>query len=129
MASYEKRKVWRRLPLLLWWLAISVLSLLPSSRLPKIRSWSEIFTADKFAHAFVYAIFAVLLYLNVGAKSKHPAKLAILIAALYGALVELLQHFSPTGRAFELADILANLLGACLGLGLYMSWKKFRQNK
>ncbi len=113
--------------MLLWAVTLAVLSLVPSSRLPKINSWSDLITADKFAHALVYAIFAVLLYQVLKDSRNAPKIAAVSIAAFYGALMEFLQHFSSTGRTYELADMAANTLGALMGVILWAWWGKDRQ--
>lgn len=123
MSSSLKSNRWQWLVLLLWALILAVLSLVPSSRLPKINSWSDLITTDKFAHALVYAIFTVLLYQVLKTKGKKPKVLAVVIAALYGAFMEFLQHISASGRTYEFADIVANTIGALLAIALCSWWE------
>lgn len=54
--------------------------------------------------------------------------MAVVIAALYGGLMELLQHLSSTGRAYELADMAANTIGAIIGVAL-CSWGERKSQK
>lgn len=121
----SRRRQWPAV--LLWALILAVLSLVPSSRLPKINSWSELIAADKFAHALVYAIFAVLLYQVLENSRNAPKIVTVVTAALYGVLMEFLQHFSSTGRAYELADMAANTIGALMGMAAVDWWEKDRQ--
>lgn len=44
--------------------------------------------------------------------------LAVIIASAYGASLEWVQAGIP-GRAFDYADMLANIVGACLGAFLF----------
>ncbi|OAV42998.1 VanZ family protein [Lewinella sp. 4G2] len=100
---------------------LALVSLLPSRQLPEIPDWSSLFSPDKVAHFGAYAIFALLLSVEF-----HPrgglrgACLAFLIAALFGALMEVLQGVSGTGRSADLIDIAANCIGALIGCLLFL---------
>jgi len=48
-------------------------------------------------------------------RTRRAVLLAIFIAASFGALMEILQGISGTGRHFDPVDMVANLLGAILG--------------
>lgn len=123
LSSYLKNSRWQWSALIFWAITLAVLSLAPSSRLPKIHSWSDLITVDKFAHALVYAIFAVLLYQVLKTKVNSPKLLALFIAASYGAFMEFLQHISATGRTYEFADMIANTAGALLAMVLCNWWE------
>lgn len=115
-----------------WYLAaayallLAYLSLSPGQRLPKILSWSDLFSPDKIAHFGAYAVLALLLCLALGRLSLvQRTFIAVLAAAGYGALMEFLQAVAGTGRDFDPVDMVANLLGAILGGGLYVLFLKF----
>jgi len=85
---------------------VGVLSLLPSGTLPPIS------IGDKVEHAVAYAVLAFL-----GCAAFERRRLAVIPGLVaYGAALELLQNFAP-GRSPEIADGVADLIGACLGGG------------
>ncbi len=74
--------------------------------IPLVFSWS-----DKLIHAFVFFAFAVLMDL---ATSRKPFWLwKGLPLLLYGAIIEILQYFSPD-REFSVLDWLADFSGVLL---------------
>ena len=80
--------------------------------------------ADKLNHAVAYLTLAVLWGLWLSAASRRP-RARMLFAALFalGALLEGLQWGFYPARFFEFADMLANGVGA--GLGLLLIRRKF----
>lgn len=72
--------------------------------------------SDKIRHFAAYAGLAVPVAMWIG-----PGRLAaVLVAAAYGAGLEIAQAFAGTGREGSLADALANTLGA--GAGFLLVW-------
>ena len=69
---------------------------------------------DKAVHLGEYWVFAMLLALALR-QLPHRLRQAWLIATAYGAMIELIQAFIPW-RSAELADAIANTLGAALGI-------------
>ncbi|MDP3069338.1 MAG: VanZ family protein [Opitutaceae bacterium] len=72
---------------------------------------------DKIGHFLAYGLFATLLCRAFGAHGRG-ALIALLLASAYGASDEWHQSFVP-GRNSELADWIADTLGAALAVGLY----------
>jgi len=76
---------------------------------------------DKMVHFIFHLIFVVLGSLFLKEKTREafqPNKgiLRILIVAiLYGIVIEILQNVMPFGRAAEIWDVLANTMGALFG--------------
>jgi hypothetical protein len=102
-----------------WWaglgwllvLAVIVGSLLPGRSLPNVSM------NDKFEHAAVYCL------LMVWFAGLYPRRLYLLIAAVLLALgtgLDLLQGLTET-RTLEFLDIVADLVGIVIGLGLSVS--------
>jgi VanZ family protein len=92
--------------------AILLASLLPRAplRLERIRF------ADKISHALAYLVWGFLLFLSQQTgRPRRRALLAVLVCLLFGGAIEVLQGF--TGRSPELADLLADGLGAAVGTG------------
>jgi VanZ family protein len=99
--------------------AILVLSLLPNP--PRLDM--GVSYGDKIGHFVAYLVFGATLLLSTAWKrpGKRGGRLAaaacsVSIAVCFGALIELLQHF--TGRQTELLDVAADLAGALAGAGL-----------
>lgn len=80
--------------------------------------------ADKIVHFSFYLIFAILgcLFLRErtqGGLTIEKAVLSILFAAItYGIFIEVLQYTITTNRMAEFGDIIANTLGAIVGVSL-----------
>lgn len=116
------------LPLGLYALFIFILSSIPSDEFPEI----DVPFIDKYTHFIEYAIFS---FLTIRALIKEDtiknyiskSLSAIVITALYGATDELHQLFVP-GRNCEIMDLLADLLGAFIGVVIWritrFIWKK-----
>ena len=68
--------------------------------------------SDKVMHAFAFAV----LVLPMSIMFARKALLILAAAVAYGALIEIVQPI--TGRMFEIADIWADGVGACIGIGL-----------
>jgi VanZ family protein len=87
---------------------VGVLSLVPNAAVP------EMPVDDKTEHILAYAALGLL-----GGVASRRGILPRLVLGLgtYGAVLELLQAFSP-GRSPEVADAVADIIGACLGAGM-----------
>lgn len=112
---------------------LALVSLLPGSRLPTIPDWSRLFSPDKVAHFGAYALFALLLSACTSERGRIGNTVyAVLAAAAYGALLEVLQGIAGTGRSYDPVDMAANALGAMLGgvvWLLFLSLKKFLRSR
>jgi len=98
-------------PALLWALIILFLSAHPQMGIAK--PW-WVLQPDKIAHAGAYALLAFLLH-YVFARAYWP----ILIGTLYGILIEFMQQAFFYGRQLDVLDMLANLVGCCLGVWVF----------
>jgi len=108
-------------------LFLLVVSVLPGNNLPTVPDWFALFGPDKVAHFGAYGVFALLLSVTLSERrTKWPIAKSVLLAALYGALMEILQGISGTGRQFDPVDMVANLLGAILGGLAYAAYTKFK---
>lgn len=78
---------------------------------------------DKIVH---FGIFGILGFLNIWESRNFQYK-SLIIIALYGVLIELIQLFLPW-RSFEWLDILADSLGAWAGMliGKYLLVNKLK---
>ena len=94
----------------LWALIILWLSLTSSPpQLPGVLGW------DKLLHAGAYGLLSILLaqaFLCPPFSMNKPWWLAGITAVIYGALLEILQLLSQTGRTAEWLDLFADAIGA-----------------
>lgn len=100
-----------------WLLFISVLFFLPGSDLPSAGLFSLPYL-DKCIH---FGFFGVLLFswrFYFGSERRFYWLLLVL-AFLYGMLVEVIQHYFIPNRSFDLLDVLADMLGAGFGLWVW----------
>ena len=94
----------------LWAVIIFWLSLTSSPpQLPGVLGW------DKLLHAGAYGLLSLLLaqaFLCPPFSMNKPWWLAGSVAVVYGALLEILQLLSQTGRTAEWLDLFADAIGA-----------------
>jgi len=85
---------------------------------------------DKIVHAFLFGIFAYLLFIFLEEKTKLVKYKIYLIsfmsAVFYSAFGELIQNYVP-GRTVSEYDFFAGVVGVCLALIIiYVQFKKYR---
>lgn len=111
-------------PVIIWCLIIFYLSSRPNLEIPIKLSY-----IDLGGHAAFYALLALLLGRAVQLKnrsSKLKYSFAVIISAtIYGAFNEVYQSYIPT-RDPSLADEIANLAGACIGVLMYYAYIGWR---
>lgn len=104
----------RWLPAFVWMVIILSVSLWPSEQMPRV-NWRYI---DKIVHFVMYGILAIAWMYAFSRQYDFQerrytyATLTILLAAIFGTIVEILQYFITSGRNFESQDILANIIGS-----------------
>ncbi len=98
-------------------IALAAVIFLESSRSDTaLPNWDFSFT-DKGAHVLAYWVLGLLTCRAVGFGRRATIKMLVLgclLTALYGGMDEIHQHFVP-GRLCELADLVADSIGAVLG--------------
>jgi VanZ family protein len=117
---------------LIYWFPIILYCLLIfiQSSYPSIKSVPELPYSDKVLHFFAYALLGAL-FLRAFKTSRIKNKvtlivtLSILLSSLYGISDEIHQHFVPY-RDADLVDVLADMLGAVMGVCIYQAI--FRKN-
>ena len=83
---------------------IAIMSLTESSYMPSVS------LNDKLMHAILYACLAASWWLAI----KRPVWIIVGVT-LYGALLELCQHYCTLTRSGEWLDLLADFVGALIG--------------
>ena len=114
------------LPPVLWGCLIIVLSLLPGGK-----THLQLFGiphADKIGHFGMYAIWSFLIYQAFVRPENISRSKAfwstILLSSLIGIVLEYAQNTVTIGRSYELADMVANALGAVTGSLVGYWWIK-----
>jgi VanZ family protein len=91
-----------------------IFAVLPDNMAPHIESLS-----DKTHHVFAFVVLG--LFLRLSYRLEYWYALVWLVG--YGAFIELSQYFLPT-RSADYQDIVADLIGAFIGLKLYKYLRK-----
>ena len=105
-------------------LLLYALLVLVASLYPTVPGWAS--AHDRTAHFFAYLLLGALLALSLGVAARDASGralpgvwwrcgAALLLGTCYGAGIEVAQRF--TGRAPQLEDAIANLLGVAAGAG------------
>ena len=92
---------------------IAIMSLTESSYMPSVS------LNDKLMHAILYACLAASWWLAI----KRPVWIIVGVT-LYGALLELLQHYCTLTRSGEWLDLLADFVGATIAIILAILWQR-----
>ncbi|SMB95707.1 conserved hypothetical protein [Hymenobacter roseosalivarius DSM 11622] len=88
--------------------------------MPVTPTW-ELLSFDTAAHAFVFAVLAVLSFFSIRRQSRFPllrataVSFVIIGSILFGGLIEILQYSMNLGRHGEWSDLLSDGIGALLG--------------
>jgi VanZ family protein len=99
----------------LWTSIVTVLSLITISS--EVGSTIKIEYKDKYVHFLFYFVFVVLWYHFATTILTKRAKLIVLSSAIgYGILMEICQGLFTTTRAADILDVLANSVGAVIGI-------------
>jgi VanZ family protein len=106
----------------IWTIVTLYLSLISASKIQKLNV-IDIIGIDKLAHLCFYAVFTFLWCSALRDKINIFWKV-IFFSISFGILMEILQFYLFIGRAFELADILANILGCFLGSFIFYKFFK-----
>jgi len=113
-----------------WTLVIFFLCLIKSSDLPSV----AIVNLDKVVHAFLHLLFVILwfLYFKNQFISRFNTKALVYAFALsvfYGIAIEIMQQLFTTTRSADVLDVVANFVGAIIGVSVVMVAKKVWNGK
>jgi VanZ family protein len=102
---------------LFWTAVVLFLSLVQSDKIPVV----NIENLDKVVHAFFHFVFTSLWVLFFKTQIKDPDSykpyvLSFLFSVLFGVVVEMLQGHYTTTRKEDALDVVANIVGATIGL-------------
>jgi VanZ family protein len=98
--------------LTVWGGIILVLSLIPSP--PHISN--RFLSWDKFQHASAYAVFTLFGYLAFTRLTDHTRRIiaAMVVAVVFGAVIEVAQGLFTASRLADYRDVVANAFGALM---------------
>ena len=103
----------------------TILFCLPGSAFPK-DDWLSKISFDKFVHI---GIFTVLLFLWTRALQAYSLAsyiIFIIVAVLYGLLIEFVQDRLVTNRSWDMGDVVADFAGSIIGV---VAWNWYKKNK
>lgn len=109
------------LPLIGWLIFCTVLLTIPGDSLPG-DNWLNIPHLDKYIHIFLFSVMTILMsrWLLKKGIPYHQGKLYIIICGLlalaYGIGMEYVQKYWVPLRSFDYTDIIADGVGALLGV-------------
>ncbi len=105
---------------LLWALVIFGLCSTPGRFIPTT-SWLELLSFDKWVHASVFFVLVTLFAQAVIANQQNPnfIFLVVILAIVYGGLLEIMQAKVFSERSGDWLDFIANSFGCLMALFLY----------
>lgn len=107
-----------------WVVVITILSLFSFPSIDLDPGSFTIPYADKITHFIFYLVFGFVGCMSLRERTMgnlgmiKTIRIVLVLAILYGILMEVLQYILTTDRMAELGDVLANTLGAFAGIGL-----------
>ena len=99
---------------------VVVLSLSP---IPRAIPNFKFFEMDKLIHLTMYFVLILLWGINLISFKFSLIKI-LFLTIFFGLLIETLQYLLPFGRYFDLGDIIANSVGAIIGIIILLFYKK-----
>lgn len=113
-SNQQRIFIFLRLPLIIHWITIVILTSLPSDSLPSSG------LDDKIEHIIAFFVLSFFIYFNFNYQERHlilrkySFLFTILFASLYGAVDEFHQLFIP-GRSCDFLDWVADFIGVIIG--------------
>lgn len=99
---------------------IVLLSLIP---IPRAIPNFKFFEMDKLIHLTMYFILILLWGINLISFKFSLIKI-LFLTIFFGLIIETLQYLLPFGRYFDFGDIIANSVGAIIGIIILLFYKK-----
>ena len=105
-----------------WFILILIVTFLPGSSSKRIRLFIH---ADKLIHLLLFMIFSLLLifdarrFFQTSSIQKNIAIAVTLTGLAAGLFTELVQHFLIVDRSGTIGDLIADVGGILIGIGIY----------
>lgn len=103
----------------------TILFCLPGSAFPK-EDWLSKISFDKFVHIGIFTVLLFLWSRALDANSLASYIILIIVAVLYGLLIEFVQDRLVTNRSWDLGDVAADFAGGLIGI---FAWDWYKKNK
>ncbi|MFN2458076.1 MAG: VanZ family protein [Chitinophagaceae bacterium] len=114
---------WQRNAIALgYFLFITILFFLPGSAFPD-NDWLDKIWFDKWVHIGIFALL-ILIWLWTFDFLRGEIVMFLLFAAVYGLIVEIMQHQFIPNRSFDIGDWAADIAGSLIGLAVYNRYIK-----
>jgi VanZ family protein len=97
-----------------WTIGITWLSLVSFERVPNVSI--SIPGKDKIVHFFFHFFLVVFWAKGLNARNKNQQLIILLIAVLYGIIIEVFQDVFTLTRTADALDVVANSIGAISGI-------------
>ena len=99
---------------IIWTAGITWLSLGSFENVPNVSI--SIPGKDKTVHFFFYFFFVIFLAKGLNARTKNQQLIIVLVAIIYGIIIEVFQDVFTLTRTADFFDVIANSIGAIFGL-------------
>jgi len=103
----------------------TILFCLPGSAFPK-EDWLTKISFDKFVHIGIFTVLLFLWCRALRVDSLSGYFIAIIVAVMYGLLIELIQDRLITNRSWDMGDVIADFAGSLVGV---LAWDWYKKNK
>ncbi|WPJ94478.1 VanZ family protein [Coraliomargarita algicola] len=119
-----------KIPRAYWWPALLILAIFAASSTPRLATpdLGFQFSKDKLAHFLVFGLVATAILRTPWLRRRRCRDLitAVVITSAYGCCDEFRQSLTP-GRSVEVADWIADTLGAIVAVSAYARWHLYRR--
>lgn len=106
-----------------WIITLTILMLLPGKSIPVVR-WALNIPIDKTIHFLSFFFLAAGFLLGYRWEDRSKRRILFVELLVYASIMEVIQHLLQPSRAFEMADMLANILGIITAfIGYYVLGK------
>ncbi len=100
----------------------TILFCLPGSDLPDEGLFSKIPFFDKWVHIGIFCTTIIVWRWAMQLFTLKQLSILVLLAAVYGYLIEIIQYNFIPGRSFDWADLAADIIGSTIGCFLWARW-------
>ena len=101
-----------------WLLIMCILFFLPGSAFPT-ENWLSKIYFDKLVHIGLFAVLIFLWRSSFDLEFRTYHLVLLFSALIYGLAVEFIQRYFVANRDFDLYDVVADMIGAVLGLAIW----------
>ena len=103
----------------------TILFCLPGSAFPK-DDWLSKIAFDKWVHIGIFTVLLFLWCRGLTLNSQSAYITLVIIAVLYGFLIEIIQDRFVANRSYDMGDVAADFIGSVIGVVI---WYRYKKNK